>query len=165
METIVFPRFLAHFPAEKVLGRLVASAFFCLQFPTSNFQKLDFRYPAPTSNFGELCVGGRSLNSGSWIWGNRCWKFESNFQKSEVGTRLESTRQKIPKKPLQTTQKPVANRPSRGRGSLRVLTGPHGFPRALLPGGFPSLKLPFFAFLRAFLRGKSIEKAGRLDIL
>ena len=31
----------------------------------------------------------------------------------------------------------VQNKPSRGRGSPRVLTGPHGFPRAFLPGGFP----------------------------
>ena len=29
------------------------------------------------------------------------------------------------------------NKPSRGRGPPRVLTGPHGFSRAFLPGGFP----------------------------
>ena len=54
-----------------------------------------------------------------------------------------------------TTTKPVANKPSRGRGPPRVLTGTHGFPRALLPGGFSALKLPFFrVFTHFFAWGK-----------
>ena len=52
------------------------------------------------------------------------------------------------------------NQPSMGRGPPRVLTGPHGFPRAFLPDGFPPPKLPFFHVFHTFLRGKSIETGG-----
>ena len=45
----------------------------------------------------------------------------------------------------------IENNPSRGRVSRvsrRVPTGPHGFPRAFLPGGFPPCKLSFFRVFR-----------------
>ena len=45
-----------------------------------------------------------------------------------------------------------------GRGSPRVLTGPHGFRRAFLPGGFPPLKTAVFS---RFLARVCAEKVLR----
>ena len=51
------------------------------------------------------------------------------------------------------------NQPSMRRGPPRVLTGPHGFPRAFLPDGFPPLKLPFASrFVTRFCAGEVLRR-------
>ena len=77
---------------------------------------------------------------------------------------MQPIRLKSPKKLLETTTKPVANKPSRKRGPPRVLAGPHGCPRAFHPGGFPPCKISFFrVFRRVFAGKKNRGGCSKLD--
>ena len=56
---------------------------------------------------------------------------------------------------LQKTSCKWENGPSMRRGPPRILTGPHGFPRAFIPGGVPPRKLLFSrVFTHVFARKK-----------
>ena len=122
----------------------------------SNFWILDFNFQIPTSLSWKARVGNPT----------------SDRQSPEVGFQFPTSNREA-LRPCgenykwhlsETTTKPVANKPSRGRGPLRVLTGPHGS-TSLFQTVFLLENYRFSAFLDTFLRVKSIGAASHLRIL